>query len=215
MPSAAVAKAKRKIYDSPDELAIVHRAKRGDEAAFTTLYQHHHNRIKVTINKIVQNEDTADWLTNIALTKVWQHLAEFDEQSKFTTWVTRIAINEALMHVRREKSQQRQAESTSLDAMLVIGGVNGEKVDPPLHNHRVLAIRDLSLEGIADRQVLERAILRVPLKYREVLRLRFWDGLSLDEIRSTLGLRKRRLSAIKTRLLRGRKMLMEQVDAIS
>lgn len=218
MPSAAASKAEKKIFDSPEELVLVRRAKKKDEAAFTVLYQHHYNRVRVTINKIVHDEDMAAELANETLTKVWQKLSGFDEQSKFSTWITRIAINEGLMHLRREKSNQRQAESASLEAMMISRSPRHEEGE--LQNQRLLSVRDLSLEGIADRQLIERAISRVPLRYREILRLRFWDGLQLEDIRRTINgpLKKGdriKLSAIKTRLLRGRRMMMAHVAEMS
>ena len=203
--SAAVA-LKLKIYDSEEELALVRQAKAGDEAAFTALFHHHFNHIRAVISRIIREDDTAEWLANVALTKVWQKLASFDEQSKFSTWITRIAINEALMHMRRQKSLQHRLES-SLDEML-----------EQLHDHLALGYRDLDLEGVADRQMLKLAISRVPQPYRDVLRLRFWEGLSLSDIKRVLGEEsslKVTLPAIKSRLSRGRKLLMVEVQRCS
>jgi len=197
MGASAAAALKRKVYDSPEELMLVHRAQAGDESAFTALFNHHYNRLRITINRMVRSEDMAEWLANVALTKVWQKLASFDEKSKFSTWITRIAINEALMHLRREKSLQRRLEC-SLDEMQELR-----------KDFQALAYHDRDLEGVADRQVLARAISRVPQPYRDVLHLRFWEGLSLDDIKAVL--EEESTPMIKSRLGRGRKMLMEQV----
>jgi RNA polymerase sigma-70 factor (ECF subfamily) len=217
--AVALKRKKAKVYDSPEELILVHRAKKGDEAAFTALYSHHLNRVRVTINRIVKDEDLSDWLANVTLTKVWQKLSSFDEQSKFSTWITRIAINEGLMHIRHAKCMSRAAETVSLDALL--NGRQDGKNAPSDHaaaNGKVLAVRDLDLEGIADRQVLETAIRRVPVRFRQILRLRFWDGHTVEEIRQILSLgavKEVTIPAVKTRLLRGRLILMEQVQQIS
>ncbi len=214
--SAAAAPAlKRKVYDSPEELELVRRAKAGDESAFTALYAHHANRLRIVISRIVRDEDQAEWLANVALTKVWEKLKGFDEQSKFSTWVTRIAINEGLMHLRHENTQACKAE-VSLDAAL-----SGEGHDRPARKVTVrLAVRDLHLEGVADREVLRRALGRVPGTYREILRLRFWEGLRNRDIRAALGPIHRTkggshtlipMAALKSRLLRGRRMLIQQI----
>jgi RNA polymerase sigma-70 factor, ECF subfamily len=195
---------KRKVYDSPEELTLVHRAKKGDQDAFTALYNHHYNRLRVVINRMIRDESEAEWRANIALTKAWESLNEFHEESKFSTWITRFAINEALMYMRHLKTQ-RQSQTCSLEE-ITAGNRN---------TNRGFATRDLNLEGIADREVLERAINRVPADYREILRMRFWEGLSVDDIRKRLGVPPRRMSAVKTRLLRGRKMLQEQVEKAS
>ena len=84
--------------------------------------------------------------------------------------------------------------------------------------NRFLAVRDLDLEGIADRQVLAAAIARVPINFREVLVLKYWEGHSLAEIRKilrkTTGHRVT-LPAVKSRLLRGRLMLKAQCERLS
>ena len=241
MPSATAAAPKRvakKVYDSPEELALVHRAKRGDETAFAQLYAHHLSRVRMTIHRIVKDEDISDWLANFAMTKVFEQLRGwtirevdgrkkrvrtrgFDEQSKFSTWITRIAINEGLMHVRKEKAQHRDAESSALDALLSPqGGSNdgSEQIDKPKLNEAILSVRDLDLEGVADRQVLQAAIARVPINFREVLVLKYWEGHSLAEIRKilrkTTGHRVT-LPAVKSRLLRGRLMLKAQCERLS
>lgn len=223
MRSAAVALKRKptKVYDSPEELALVLRAKRGDEGAFTQLYAHHLNRVRVSINRIVRDEDQSDWLANVALTKVWQKISTFNEQSKFSTWITRIAINEALMHLRKEECPSRCTGGLSLDALLdhgVAGSKHDHSFNPSLSNQKFIAVRDLVLEGVADRQVLDKAINRVPHQFRQILRLRIWEGHSLEEIRQLLsdaGQETITLPALKTRLLRGRLILQAQVDELS
>jgi RNA polymerase sigma-70 factor (ECF subfamily) len=202
----------KKVYDSREELRLVRRAKKGDNAAFEALYAAHHNRVVVTITRLVKDEDTAEWLANNALKNVWRGLPKFKEESKFSTWITRIAINEARMHLRSEKRRQREV---SLDALL--SGPDENSPDAS-YAQRWLAIRDLELEGIADRQLLERAIGAVPEKFREILRLRFWEMLPLDEIQARVSAGEPQLvsmSAVKSRILRGRRMLIEQVEQIS
>jgi RNA polymerase sigma-70 factor (ECF subfamily) len=201
MPSAAVA-LQRKAYDTPQELELIRRAKQKDEAAFNALYALHHNRVFVVIRNIVKDEDTAEWLANAAMSKVWQKLRQFGEDSKFSTWITRIAINEGLMHVRRNKSRQHDS---SFEAMVESGRVDDKHV----------AVRDLDLAGIADRQMLDSAIGRVPAQFREVLRLRYWEGMSMGEIHRHREFSKCSMSSLKSRLHRGRKSLVYQVHKLS
>jgi RNA polymerase sigma-70 factor (ECF subfamily) len=205
MPTAAAAKAKikKQIFDSPQELELVHRAKKGDEAAFTDLYNHHHNRILTVVTKIVQDTNVAEGLAQDALLKVWLNLSKFDEQSKFSTWITRIAINESLMWLRKQK---RKKQELSFEAL---------QEHQPNDFQQAMTTRDLDLEGIADRQVLKLAIASIPDPYREVLQMRYWDGDSLEEICKTLHIRHRKVSKIKSRLLRGRKLLAEKVEKLS
>jgi RNA polymerase sigma-70 factor, ECF subfamily len=218
--SAAAAPAlKRKVYDSAEELELVHRAKAGDEGAFTALYAHHFNRLRIVISRIVHDEDQAEWLANVSLTKVWQKLGSFDEQSKFSTWVTRIAINEGLQHLRHENTQACRNE-VSLDQELDQSGNGHSRGRDARKVSLKLGVRDLNLEGVADREVLRRAITRVPTAYRDILRLRFWEGMRNKDIRRVLGNIHRKkdgtatlipMAALKSRLLRGRKILIQQI----
>ena len=216
--AAAAARQHKKVYDSPIELDLVHRAKLGDEAAFRELYEHHHNRVYVTVKRMLSDDDTSQWVANVALAKVWKALPSFKENSKFSTWVTRIAINEARMHLRSEKRHQRDI---SLDTWLADGPIRRKQpdlVDPATPQQKLLAVKDLTLEGVADRQVLERAINRVPRQFREILRLKFWEGMSMDEIKVKLRAKEKKevsISAVKSRILRGRSALIEQVERIS
>ncbi len=199
---ASAAAVQRKAYDTPQELELIRRAKNRDEAAFNALYALHHSRVFAVVRNVVKDEDTAEWLANTVMSKVWEELRRFKEGSKFSTWVTRIAINEGLMHVR---SSKRRQHDSSFEAMVEGGQVNDSH----------LGRRDLDLEGVADRQVLDSAINRVPAQFREVLRLRYWEGLSLDEIRLRYKFNKRSMSKIKSRLHRGRKSLIDQVNKLS
>lgn len=215
MPATAV-RVSKKVYDSVEELNLVHRAKRRDETAFNALYQMHHTRVFVTIKRLIPGDDDANWVANKALTKVWHKLNTFKEQSKFSTWITRIAINEARMHLRSEK---RYTRDVSLDSMLAETQPSPPtKVDMPMIGQKWMARRDLDLEGIADRQVLERAIVKVPSQFRRTLRLRFWEGLSLDEIQTALSAEEATevsISAVKSRILRGKRALIKQIARIS
>ena len=219
MPATAV-RVSKKVYDSVEELNLVRRAKRRDQTAFNALYEMHRTRVFVTVKRIVVGDEDAHWVANKALTKVWNKLSTFKEKSKFSTWITRIATNEALMHLRSEK---RHSKDVSLDSLLKTavdarGDRVSDSVEPPANAGKWLATRDLDLEGIADRQLLEKAFIRVPPQFRTTLRLRFWEGLSLDEIQDRLSAEESQevsISAVKSRILRGRKALIEQMARIS
>src|SRR5271156_5558580 len=105
MPTAVELK---KVYDSPEELTLVHRAKSGDEDAFRALYDAHRHRVYVTINRMLADDEAAQAVANVTFYQIWRHLSSFKEKSRFSTWITRIAINEARMHLRSAKRKQRE-----------------------------------------------------------------------------------------------------------
>jgi RNA polymerase sigma-70 factor, ECF subfamily len=222
MPAGAAIR--KSVYDSSEELDLVHRAKRGDETAFDSLFKAHHNRVVLTVTKFLKDGDDAEWVANNALWKVWRGLPSFKEQSKFSTWITRIAINEAQMYLRSGKRKQREV---SLDSMLSFKSaarsadcrVFSDDQSNAGYAQKWLAIRDLELEGIADRQLLERALGKVPERFREILRFRLWEGLSLEEIQAKVNAEEPNklvsISAVKSRLLRARTLLIAEIEQIS
>jgi RNA polymerase sigma-70 factor (ECF subfamily) len=221
--SAVGVRLRKSVYDSSEELNLVHRAKNGDDTAFDALYKTHHGRVFVTIKRMLSDDDATQEVTNTTFKQIWKNLTKFKEQSKFSTWITRIAINEARMHIRSQKRRQREV---SLDTMLAENVPNANfrnrgsnvSVDAAVIAHKLLASRDLELEGVVDRQLLERAFNRVPPQLREVLRLRFWEGMSMEEIQRRINVNEPEpvsLSAVKSRILRGRNILMEQVEKFS
>jgi len=222
MPSVAVdLRIKKKVYDSSEELTLVHRAKGGDEDAFRALYDAHRHRVYVTINRMLANEDDTQVVANVAFLQVWRHLSSFKEQSRFSTWITRIAINEARMHLRSTKRRQHEV---SLDVVLTEGIGSHQSTGTSRTNNSVsqargwLAIRDLNLEGVIDRHLIERAIKKVPSQFQRLLRLRFWEGMTLSEIQAKLSTEETEpvsIPAIKSRMLRGKNLLKEQVEKFS
>jgi RNA polymerase sigma-70 factor (ECF subfamily) len=98
------------------------------------------------------------------LLKVWKHLSTFRSESSFRTWMTRVAINEALQNCRRERRQLAYQPSYDLDILASPG---------ELPHHAVARIEAI--------QLVRRAVLGLPAKYRQVLILRDIEELSTKE----------------------------------
>jgi RNA polymerase sigma-70 factor, ECF subfamily len=80
-----------------DESALVARAKAGDASAFSELVRHYDRRVFRMAKQITQNDDDAEDVLQEAFLKAYTHLDDFQGNSKFYTWIVRIAVNEALM----------------------------------------------------------------------------------------------------------------------
>ena len=222
-------RAKAKVYDSTEEIALIRRAKKDDQAAFTELYYRYVAKVRNVILRIVRDDDIADWRTNIAFTSVLEHLRGwtikegkrvkvpvFDEQSKFGTWLIRIAINEGLMHLRKQKTSGGLTDS--LDEMQQPSSSIDREDNINTKAQRILAQRDLTLEGIADRQVLNMAFERVPVKFKLALHLRYWEGMSIDEIKGVLQETHEgevTVPYVKTLLHRGKWIMRKQIQVLS
>ena len=89
-----------------DELALVHAAKAGDISAFEELVRRYDRNVFRIAQHITQNREDAEDVVQDAFLKAYQNLANFQEQSKFYTWLVRIAVNEALMRLRRRRPER-------------------------------------------------------------------------------------------------------------
>ena len=86
-----------------DELTLVRAAKQGDDSAFEELVRRYDRNVFRIAQHITQNREDAEDVVQEAFLKAYGNLAKFQEQSKFYTWLVRIAVNEALMKLRRRK----------------------------------------------------------------------------------------------------------------
>src|SRR5260221_10402980 len=89
-----------------DELALVHAAKAGDLGAFEQLVKRYDRNVFRIAQHITQNREDAEDVVQDAFLKAYQNLQNFQENSKFYTWLVRIAVNEALMLLRRRRPER-------------------------------------------------------------------------------------------------------------
>src|ERR1700682_6016719 len=89
-----------------DEAPLLERARRGDAAAFTELVERYERKIFRLAKHITQNDDDAEDVLQETFLKAYTHLDNFQGNSKFYTWLVRIAVNEALMKLRKRRSDR-------------------------------------------------------------------------------------------------------------
>jgi len=181
-----------------DESALVAGAKAGDAAAFTELVNRYERRIFRLAKHITQNDEDAEDVLQDAFLKAYEHIGGFQEQSKFYTWLVRIAVNEALMKLRKRKS----GKVFSLDE-----AVNtGEETVP-----REIAVWDNPEKRYSQtelRTILREAVESLAPIFKTVFILRDVDELSTEETAEALGIS---IPAVKSRLLRARLQLREKL----
>ena len=162
----------------------------GHTALFEVLMRRHNERIYRAARAIVRDDREAEDVMQQAYVNAYAHLRQFDHRAKFSTWLTRIAINEALARVRR------QARYESFDEEATGAGetiMTRQQVDP---EHQAIA-RELGA-------LLEKAVDALPEGNREVFMLREIEGLSTAETAECLGVSE---DVVKTRLSRARAAL--------
>ena len=183
-----------------DELVLVRAAKGGDMGAFEQLVKRYDRNIFRIAQHITQNREDAEDVVQDAFLKSFQNLEQFQEQSKFYTWLVRIAVNESLMKLRK----RRTAKTVSLDEDVQTedDAVPREVADWAPNPEQLYKQEEL-------REILSRTIQGLPSGFRTVFVLRDVEGLSTEETAEALDLS---VPAVKSRLLRARLQLRERLN---
>lgn len=189
----------KKAGEDTSELTLVQAAKGGDLEAFSQLVKRYDRNIFRIAQHITHNEEDAQDVVQDAFLKAYQNLEQFQGNSKFYTWLVRIAVNEALMKLRRRRTDKTvsidenvETEEGSMPRELADWGPNPEQL------YRQSELGD----------ILKKTIQGLPPGFRTVFVLRDVEGLSTEETAEMLGLS---IPAVKSRLLRARLQLRERL----
>jgi RNA polymerase sigma-70 factor, ECF subfamily len=186
--------------DTGEDLALVQAAREGDIAAFEQLLKRYDRNVFRIANHITQNREDAEDVVQDAFLKAYQKLDQFQGNSKFYTWLVRIAVNEALMKLRKRKASK--TVSIDEDVETDDGFVPREVTDWSPNPEQLYKQAELS-------DILEKTIQGLPSGFRTVFVLRDVEGLSTEETADALGLS---IPAVKSRLLRARLQLRERLS---
>jgi RNA polymerase sigma-70 factor (ECF subfamily) len=186
--------------DTGEDLALVQAAREGDIAAFETLLKRYDRNVFRIANHITQNREDAEDVVQDAFLKAYQKLDQFQGNSKFYTWLVRIAVNEALMKLRKRKASK--TVSIDEDVETDEGFVPREVTDWSPNPEQLYKQAELG-------DILEKTIQGLPSGFRTVFVLRDVEGLSTEETADALGLS---VPAVKSRLLRARLQLRERLS---
>jgi RNA polymerase sigma-70 factor (ECF subfamily) len=182
-----------------DESALVAAAKAGDISAFETLVGRYERKIFRLTQNITQNREDAEDAMQEAFLKAYEHLQSFEGNSRFYTWLVRIAVNQALMKLRK-----RRPNVVSLDEEVNTGEdmVPREVEDWGPSPADRYAQTELS-------EILTKVIGDLDPSFRIVFQLRDIEELSTEETAEALGLS---VPAVKSRLLRARLKLRQTLN---
>jgi RNA polymerase sigma-70 factor, ECF subfamily len=182
-----------------DEPRLVAAAKSGDAAAFEELVNRYEKKIfRLTMNITRNHEDAEDAMQD-AFMKAYSHLSNFQEDSRFYTWLVRIAANEALMRLRKRRPNQFS-------------------LDEPIEGDDDLIPREIEDWGPSPEQryaqaemqeILNHVIDQLAPDFRVVFLLRDVEGLSTEETAEAVGIS---VPAVKSRLLRARLKLRQKLN---
>ena len=182
-----------------DEHLLVAAAKKGDAAAFEELVNRYEDKIFRLTRNITGNREDAEDAMQDAFLKAYSHLQDFHGDSRFYTWLVRIAANESLMRLRKRRPNQFS-------------------LDEPVEGDTDLMPRELEDWGPSPEQgyaqaelqgILAEVIETLDPEFRIVLALRDLEELSTQETAEALGIS---IPAVKSRLLRARLKLREKLN---
>lgn len=176
----------RSLHDL-EESECITRAQRGDVAAFSELVRRHQDRIYRFLVRLTRSLDDARDLTQETFLRAFQHLKGWRPEARFSTWLFRIARNQAFDLLRRHQT----VEFVMLEEDATV-------LDPAPGPDDVL-------NTVQRLRQLDAALLRLPVEHREIVLLREIEGLSYEELAEVLGLN---IGTVKSRIARARSALL-------
>ncbi|HET7872550.1 MAG TPA: sigma-70 family RNA polymerase sigma factor [Terriglobales bacterium] len=189
----------KRTEDISDEMSLVQAAKNGDLEAFSELVKRYDRNVFRIAQHITHNEEDAQDVVQDAFLKAYQNLEQFQGNSKFYTWLVRIAVNEALMRLRKRRNDR--TVSLDEDVETEEGTMPREVADWSPNPEQIYGQSELG-------DILRKTIQGLPPGFRTVFVLRDIEGLSTEETAEMLDLS---VPAVKSRLLRARLQLRERL----
>lgn len=182
------------------DVALVEASRNGDTKAFEKLVRQYDRQIFRTAQHITQNREDAEDITQDVFLKAYRKLDQFQGNSKFSTWLTRIAVNESLMRLRKRKTNR--TVSMDQDVQTDEGSIPRDFADWTPDPEQQYGTSELG-------DILQRTIAGLSPGFRTVFTLRDIENLSTEETAQALGLS---VPAVKSRLLRARLQLRERLS---
>jgi RNA polymerase sigma-70 factor (ECF subfamily) len=186
--------------DKDSDGMLVTAAKRGNARAFEELVLRHERRVFAMAQRITNNREDAEDVVQETFHKVFLHLDSFEEKSRFSTWLTRIAMNEALMLLRRRRGVFEVLPDSTDDSAKSVSEVF---VDQRPNPEEVYSHRERT-------QLLAEAINRLGPTIRTAILLRDIEEKSVEETAHILGTT---IGAVKARVFHGRRKLRRTVNS--
>jgi len=182
-----------------DDAQLVRNALARDDGAVRTIMQRHNRRLYRIARGILRNDDEAEDVVQEAYVRAFTHLESFRGDSSLGTWLSRIAMNEALGRLRRDRAtRDLTVEVRSSPAQIIQFPLTANSPNP----EQTMAQRQIL-------QLVEQATDNLPEIYRIVFITRVIEGMSVEETADLLGLRPQ---TVKTRLHRARLLVRKQLD---
>lgn len=190
-----------KSYVDANEAELIRRVGTGDKEAFYELVRPYERAVYTAAMSILNNQADAEEVAQEAVLKAFSNLSKFRAESKFSTWLIQITINEARLKLRKDRRQLYESVDEPRS------DEEGDYFPKDYADWREIPSEALQRKELRD--ALKRAMAKLPAKYREVLILRDIQHLNIEEAAQVLGISP---GNVKTRLLRAR---LQMRDALA
>jgi RNA polymerase sigma-70 factor (ECF subfamily) len=193
-------RADRPDLDDTAEGALVALARGGDGPAVRALIKRHNQRLFRVARAVMRDDAEAEDVVQASYVRAFTHLSDFRGDAQFSTWLTRIALNEALGRVRARKPTTglEQIDLESNSAQIIQFPALQAQADPE---------SEMSRQEV--RAFLEQAVDKLPPAFRAVFVLRDVEGLSIEETADALDLKP---ETVRTRLHRARRLMRTAIE---
>ena len=188
------------VQEASDDLALVHASKRGDLAAFEKLVKRYDRKLFRIAQHLTHNREDAEDVVQEAFLKAFLRLGQFREDAKFSTWLTRIAMNQSLMMLRK----RRPTREVSID-----NDFQSDDGNLPIDVEDWAPNPEQLYRATQLREILRARLQKLGPGLRVVFVLRDVEGFSLQETAEALGLS---VIAVKARSFRARLQLRERLS---
>lgn len=196
-----IARTHRTDLADHSDRALVAMARGNDEAAIRTLVRRHNRRLFRVARAITRNDAEAEDVVQATYVKAFTHLADFRGDAELSTWLTRIAVNEATERLRRGRPTTG-VDQIDLERDQSVQIIQFPSIQPQLDPEAEMSRKEM-------RHFLERAVDGLPAAFRTVFVLRDVEGLSVEETASHLDIKPQ---TVRTRLHRARKLMRSAIE---
>jgi len=183
----------------PDESDLVGAAKRGNRQAFEVLVERHEQRVFFVARRMTGTREDAEDVVQQSFQKAFTHLCKFEGRSTFSTWLTRIAINEALMLLRKRSGLREMFidDLSGNEETTTVPEIPDSSPDP-----------EVSYSQREREKILSSSLYELSHGTRRAIQLRELDGRSTEETARIMGIS---VGAVKSRVFHGRRKLHQKL----
>ena len=188
---------KRKITLDDDQV-LIKKIRKGSKAAFEELMRKYNRRIFNFVIRMVRNDEVAVELTQDFFIKIYTVIDKYNFEYKFSTWAYRICYNLVIDHIRKNQIQTESLDSDTVSQKEIVSSENYVKDD----GFRILSDEEVKTH-------LWKLVDGIPLKFREVILLRYIQELKYEEIADISGLP---VGTVKNRIFKAKEILKQEIE---